>query len=221
MKVRISLAVFCLAGVVMAFGQQTLNDDSVDKMVKAGLDESTIITMIQSQPGKYDLSPEALVSLKKDGVSDKILGAMAKASAPQQQPTPTVQEPNPSSGAAIASVTQPQPAPGPPGKPRVFLQSASKGTNWMAARDQTMEMGKDLGGDCPDVQITLAQQNADYTILLNHIEMGLMRDNQFQIADRNGDLISRTKEGGSIRNGMKKACAAILADWNKQTTAAK
>jgi hypothetical protein len=48
---------------------------------------------------------------------------------------------------------------------------------------------------------------ADYTVLLNHIELGLLnRDNQFQIADKNGDLISHTKEGGSINGGVKKAC---------------
>jgi hypothetical protein len=80
-----------------------------------------------------------------------------------------------------------------------------------------MEMSKDFEQDCPAVQITLAQQMADYTVALNHIEVGLARDNQIQVADKNGDLLSKTKEGGSIRAGMKKACALILADWAKKT----
>ena len=46
--------------------------------------------------------------------------------------------------------------------------------------------------------------------------MGLVRDNQIQVANKEGDLISRTKEGGSIAGGMKKACALILADWAKK-----
>lgn len=80
-------------------------------------------------------------------------------------------------------------------KPRVFLQAASKGNNRAAARDQAMEMSKDLEQDCPGVRITINQQNTDYTVLLNHIEVGLfVRDNQFQLADRNGDLLSRTKK---------------------------
>ncbi len=79
-----------------------------------------------------------------------------------------------------------------------------------------MELAKDFERDCPDVRITLNQQAADYTVNLNHIEHGFARDNQFQVADKNGDLLSHTKEGGSIKNA-KKACAQILADWATKT----
>jgi hypothetical protein len=79
-----------------------------------------------------------------------------------------------------------------------------------------MEMSKDFETVCPGVRVTINQQVADYTVLLNHIEVGLfVRDNQFQIANKDGDLISKTKEGGSILNGVKKACDVILADWSK------
>ena len=99
--------------------------------------------------------------------------------------------------------------------PRVFLQSASHGNNWNARRDQSMEMSKDFTKSCPDVKLTINQQNADYTVLLNHIEAGFSRDNQIQVADKNGDIL-KTKEGGSIKGGVKSACSLILADWNKQ-----
>jgi hypothetical protein len=78
-----------------------------------------------------------------------------------------------------------------------------------------MEMGKDIDKDCPDVQVTINQQVADYTVVLNHIEVGFARDNQFQVANKAGDLISKTKEGGSIDAGVKKACKVILDDWAK------
>jgi hypothetical protein len=52
-------------------------------------------------------------------------------------------------------------------------------------------------------------------VLLNHIEAGFSRDNQIQVADKNGDIL-KTKEGGSIKGGVKSACNLILADWNKQ-----
>ena len=81
-----------------------------------------------------------------------------------------------------------------------------------------MEMSKDFELDCASVQITINQQMADFTVSLNHIEVGaFVRDNQIQIADKNGDLISKTKEGGSIRAGMKKACGVILEEWAKKT----
>lgn len=79
-----------------------------------------------------------------------------------------------------------------------------------------MEMSKDFERNCPAVRITLNQSMSDYTVSLNHIEVGFIRDNQFQIADKNGDLISKTKEGGSIANGVKKACSFILEDWSKK-----
>lgn len=80
-----------------------------------------------------------------------------------------------------------------------------------------MEMSKDFEKNCPGVRISISQAMADYTILLNHIEVGLfVRDNQIQIANKEGDLISRTKEGGGIKGDAKKACEAILADWAKK-----
>ena len=78
-----------------------------------------------------------------------------------------------------------------------------------------MEMSKDFENTCPSVRITITQQMADYTVSLNHIEHGFVRDNQFQVADKNGDLISKTKEGGSIKSGVKKICDLIAADWSK------
>ena len=80
-----------------------------------------------------------------------------------------------------------------------------------------MEMAKDFEKTCPDVKVTINQQMADYTVLLNHIEHGFVRDNQVQVADKNGDVL-KTKEGGGIKGGMKGACGLILSDWVQQAT---
>jgi hypothetical protein len=62
---------------------------------------------------------------------------------------------------------------------------------------------------------------ANYTIMLNHIEVGFSRNNQMQIAAQNGDQMS-IAEGGSIAGRVKSACIIILTDWNKQpATSAK
>jgi hypothetical protein len=115
--------------------------------------------------------------------------------------------------------TQPS-APAPTAaKPRIFLQAQSRGNTFNAARDQSMEMSKDFDEVCPAVRITLSQQMADYTVSLNHLELGLLvRDNQFQLADRDGDLLSKA-ESGSIRGGVKRICDSILADWTKPKAA--
>jgi len=79
-----------------------------------------------------------------------------------------------------------------------------------------MEMSKDFAKICPGVRVTINQQVADYTVILNHIELGLFaRDNQMQVADKNGDLL-KTREGGGIKGSVKNVCELILADWAKQ-----
>lgn len=60
-----------------AFGQEPLTNASIEKMTKAGLGESVIVSMVQNQPGKYDLSTDAIIALKTEGVSEKVLAAMA------------------------------------------------------------------------------------------------------------------------------------------------
>jgi hypothetical protein len=60
--------------------QEVLTNDSVIKMIKAGLGESTIVTMINTQPGKSSLGVSDVISLKGAGVSENIIGAMLKKS---------------------------------------------------------------------------------------------------------------------------------------------
>lgn len=203
------------------FAQQSMSNDSVIKMVKAGLSDDVVVSTINASPGQYMTTPDALIALKQAGVDDRVIAAViAKASsaplAPADVDAGAPAQANPSTIPTQNSTQQPETPPQSGNKPRVYLDSASKGTNRNAARDQSMEMSKDLEGDCPGVRITINQQMADYTILLNHIEVGFARDNQIEVADKNGDLLSKTKEGGSIRGGMKKACAVILADSAKK-----
>jgi hypothetical protein len=87
----------CLA---VAYAQETLSNEAVVKMVKAGLSENLIVSMIQNQPGKYSVSTDDLIKLKSEGVTEKELGAMvAKSSglsAPAPSTSPTPGSPGPS-----------------------------------------------------------------------------------------------------------------------------
>jgi hypothetical protein len=73
---KIILAVVFLALCPMLVAQQPLTNDSVIKMAKAGLSDDVIITSINSSPGAYDTSTEALVALKRAKVSDKVVSAI-------------------------------------------------------------------------------------------------------------------------------------------------
>ena len=53
-----------------------MNNESVLKMVKAGLGDDLVIQTINTQPGQYVTDADALVALKTAGVSDRVITAM-------------------------------------------------------------------------------------------------------------------------------------------------
>jgi hypothetical protein len=61
---------------VIASAQEPLTNDSVIKMVKAGLSADVIVSMVKTQPAKYTLTADALIGLKSAGVPDKVVAAM-------------------------------------------------------------------------------------------------------------------------------------------------
>lgn len=87
------IGILILALTVLASAQETLNNDSILKMVKAGLGEDLIVTMVQTQPGKYSVNPDELIRLKKAGVSERILAAMATKGSAVNPPGPVASGP--------------------------------------------------------------------------------------------------------------------------------
>ena len=53
-----------------------INNDTIIKMTKAGLDDTVIIQTIQTQPGHYSTTPDDLIALKNAGVSQQVIAAM-------------------------------------------------------------------------------------------------------------------------------------------------
>jgi len=73
---QLRLALLILIFALVAAAQQPLTNDSIVKLVKAGLGDDLIVSLVQSQPGNYSLTPDDIVRLKHQGVSEKVLGAM-------------------------------------------------------------------------------------------------------------------------------------------------
>lgn len=73
----LSLLVSLLA---VAHAQQNreapLTNASVIKLVRAGFKEKTLIAIIHSRPAQFDLSPDRLIELKKNGVTERVILAM-------------------------------------------------------------------------------------------------------------------------------------------------
>jgi hypothetical protein len=77
-------------------------------------------------------------------------------------------------------------------------------------------MAKDFGKSCPGLEISISETGIDYHIVLNHVESGLLRTNQIEVANAAGVLISTAKQGGSIASDAKTICKTILDDWAKK-----
>lgn len=100
MRKRLFTFVF-LAFCPLLVAQQSLNNDAVVKLVKAGLSEDLIVSTINAQPGTYDTSTDGLIALKGAGVSDKVVSAIvakAAGSVPAvtapTPPVPVAQDPD-------------------------------------------------------------------------------------------------------------------------------
>jgi hypothetical protein len=55
---------------------EVLTNDSIVKLVKAGMSEEIIVNMVKAQPTRFDVSVDGLLTLKSNSVSDKIINEM-------------------------------------------------------------------------------------------------------------------------------------------------
>lgn len=88
-----AVCILLICSVVVAQQQKKpLTNADVVTMIKAGLAESTIILTIKQATPNFDTSPEALIQLKNQGASPKILDAILQA---QSESKPALSPMNP------------------------------------------------------------------------------------------------------------------------------
>lgn len=76
---RLAIVVLILspASVAMAQSPSTpMTNGAVIKLVRAGFKDKTVIAIIHSRPNRFDLEPDRLIELKRNGVSENIILAM-------------------------------------------------------------------------------------------------------------------------------------------------
>ncbi len=89
MKIRVLFVVLALCLGIASAQQFSNTNDSVIKMVKAGMSDSILISSIDSQPSHFSLSANDLIALKQAGVSDAVMAAMIAKNAPAAAPAPS------------------------------------------------------------------------------------------------------------------------------------
>jgi hypothetical protein len=138
-------------------------------MHTAGLGDQIIVSEIQNEAGSLQTNPDSLITLKAASISDSIIGAILAKNSNNKKPAAA---PAPTYGPAVAPVQPAPPAPEPavedvqasarPAAPQhkqpiVFIESKSSGTNLNVDKNQSLEMAKDFGKDCPGIQISMQQ----------------------------------------------------------------
>lgn len=73
-----------LISCALSFAQQVLNNEAIIKMVRASLSDDVIVSMVQTQPGKYAVGPDDLIALKNANVSARVINALVKKSSADQ-----------------------------------------------------------------------------------------------------------------------------------------
>jgi hypothetical protein len=72
---------------IVTTSAESLRNEDVVKMVKAGLDDSIVLSKIKTSTTQFNTDPDTLIILKANGVSSAVLKAMTEASAkPQVDP---------------------------------------------------------------------------------------------------------------------------------------
>lgn len=92
MKTRVIFVILAVCLGVASAQQFTNTNDSVIKMVKAGMSDSIVISAIDSQPAHFSLTANDLIALKQAGVSDAVMAAMIAKNSPAA-PAPTTATP--------------------------------------------------------------------------------------------------------------------------------
>src|ERR1700722_6694637 len=90
-RTRIALCAVLVAGLMQA--QQTLTNDSVLKLAKAGMGDDIIINMVNTQPSSFSVNADDVIALKGGGVSDKIIAAMVAKGSGTTAVGPTISVP--------------------------------------------------------------------------------------------------------------------------------
>jgi len=84
----VAAALALLSAGRLIFAQETMTNDSVIKLLKAGLSDDLIVNTINASPGRYNTSADALIALRNAGADSKVISAVLLKSRPGPPPAP-------------------------------------------------------------------------------------------------------------------------------------
>jgi hypothetical protein len=122
--------VLCASGIAQQT-QRPLNNTDIINMAKSKLPETVVVQVIQTNPGKYDTSTSALITLHKAGLTESEMNAMISSSGKGSQ-----------AGATAAPSTSSQSAPAAASKSRMPKAYLSQGSNLQELRMEKTQLAE-------------------------------------------------------------------------------
>jgi hypothetical protein len=150
-----------------------LTNDSIIKMVAAGLDEKTVIAKINSSAATFTLDADGLTRLKGANVPPAVVRAMLNWKAPGTAPAAVAASPAPAEAAPVVVVKEPVPATpaAPPRPPQLDTVTVRQGVAFFPLNDkpQAVLFVKSEAGSAKDAIVNVVLSDVGIQL----ITMGL------------------------------------------------
>jgi hypothetical protein len=239
LKRTLSLAALLLFAFPVLNAQKPVTNDTIVKMTKAGLTDDIILNTVNTMESTYDVSPDALITLKENGVSLQVIAALqnnfirthygasvATAKPAPVQPIPQTAAPDkvpaeaasvPAPSPTVAQVTVPANPTQKHIRPNVYFSALGVPAGVVSSlQDQTAVLAKNFEGVCSNASVIDDVQTSDYRLVLKHSNGGFGRpaDTLIELRDSNDNVIipaAKFKVGPEI---LSLTCNAITSDWN-------
>jgi hypothetical protein len=172
--------------------KKSMRNEDIIQMTKAEFDEGTIIKAIETNEPAFDVSVDALIALKNNGVKQKVISAMLERASRQKSPAATT--PN----------QPPDESPSPPARrvlgdkekpainshlPTIYVEEVSSEGSTMASSDTTLEAMKTL--QQKGMNIVTHRDKADYILQITRLlgKKGWRKDTKLVLSDREGKVV--------------------------------
>lgn len=133
-RLRAALPALLLALASPLAAQEILTNETIVKLLAAGLDQATVIEKVKTTKGNYDLSTDQLIALKQKGVPGPVIAAMLTST----QPVAAV--------AAAPEFSPDSPDPKAPHYPGVYVLNLNPGDGKMTRINATASNQAKTGG---------------------------------------------------------------------------
>lgn len=189
LSLLIFLALLCVPAV-SAQNKKPLTNDDVVQMAKAGFNEATIDQAINANPTAFDTSVQALIALKNDGISQKVIDAMLAAETRKS----ASDSPEPSrEGSARGGSSS--------GLPAIYVEEISSTGGTVASSDSTLEAIKTL--QHKHMCLVTIREKADYILQITRQrgKHAWRKDTKIALSNREGEVVlakSTRSVGGAM-----------------------